>query len=149
MFIGKQEQSSVEFNRKGRPLGSKDKAPRKKPGMGQRVATNLAGAAALGLAVKNRKAIGGAMRAGATKAQGAAQGASSAVQGGVRDARQKVGNKLDSVGSKMQRRGGYDRVNAATSGGGYRKVDAGTRAGQRKEDRGAALRNMAKKIRGN
>lgn len=65
MFIGQQDESSINF---ARPKGAKDKMPRKKSGLrtAAKVGAGLAGAAGVGAAglaaVKNRKAIGGALR---------------------------------------------------------------------------------------
>lgn len=154
MFIGETEKNSIEF---GRTRGSKDKGMRKRR-IGQ-VAAGLGAAAAIGAGVKNRAAIGRNLRAGAMMAKdvaiaGEAKGRQTLRKGiagaksGVASARQKVGGKLENMGSKMESRGGYERVQAATGGGGYKKVDRGTKAAQRKMDRGAALRNMGRKIRG-
>jgi len=143
-FIGKIE--NIEFA-KGRPLGSKDKMPRKKRGLrtAAKVGAGLAGAAAIGAGIKNRKAIGGALRnaGGAVrdtamvgdqmgrKAMGAARsgairvgdavgGASSAVQGGVSSGV----SKLRSTASKFEQRG--RDVMASQKAAGQRRQTAAT-----------------------
>lgn len=118
MFIGQQDESSINF---ARPKGAKDKMPRKKSGLrtAAKVGAGLAGAAGIGAAglaaVKNRKAIGGALNAGraatmrsgysaADRAKGAIGGASSAVQGGVRDLKASRKAKSDQLAASNAQR---------------------------------------------
>lgn len=152
MFIGQQDESSINF---ARPKGAKDKMPRKKSGLrtAAKVGAGLAGAAGIGAAglaaVKNRKAIGGALRnaggavrdtamvgeikarqmgrkgmnvarSGAIRVGDAVGGASSAVQGGVSSGV----SKLRSTASKFEQRG--RDVMASQKAAGQRRQTAAT-----------------------
>lgn len=159
MFIGQQDESSINF---ARPKGAKDKMPRKKSGLrtAAKVGAGLAGAAAIGAAARyggagkaqmglNRALKGSAMSA-REKVGSFRQGAGNAVRSDVGSARQKVGGKLNAMGSKMQRKGAYDRQHAATDWDlTDREAIKQVKRANTRSAVGSKLRSVASKIRGN
>lgn len=152
MFIGQQEK--IEFQRRGRPQGSKDRQPRQRR-IGQ-VAAGLGAVAGVAAAARNPGAVKAGLRKAGQAAEGARLGAVSAghrgaskVRSGVKSARQKVGTGLENRGSAMQRRAGYDRKHAITSGTDPLKSIAGVERSARKKRAGQAVKGIGTRIRGN
>jgi hypothetical protein len=162
--------NTIEF---ARSKGAKDRKPRQKRNAAMGTAAKVAGTAVAGAAaLKNRKAIGGLARkagqklnAGAAGMKGGMKSASpgtvanrvgqarQSVRSGVQGTKNKVANKLDGAGSKMQRSGAYQKKDAMTripgQTGGFNKAMKDIKSGDKKQKRGQALRNVASRLRGN